>query len=237
MFLQRPIERLPFVSGKTEIKTKVSSLTLEVIPILRFQTYFILMGSAGYLFQPIVLRVRQTPTQVSINGNDYWPDHIFALIYLGQFAHGICVAFGMTSYDSIYIQLMMALSYRFRTLSEMLTLLDYPGPRDDGKDRRILTNVYKMHLNVLEYASVFLKNFSINSTRAPFQCYRTLSQLLQRLRSSTAGDESLCQLWYHVHPADEWHGLSQRVRYDRIQFTSSNQHWLWSVPANGGGQL
>lgn len=112
--------------------------------------YFILMGSASYLFQPIVLRVRETPTQVSINGNDNWPDHIFVLIYLGQFAHGVCVAFGLTSYDSVFVQCMMAMSYRFRTLKELLNLLSYQGPRDSNRDRKILTDVYKMHLDVLE---------------------------------------------------------------------------------------
>lgn len=117
---------------------------------LRFQTYFILMGCVGYVIQPIVLRVRETPTQISINGDDNWSDHIYVLLYLAQCAHCYCAAFGMTSYDSIFIQCMMSIGYRFRTLSEMLTLLDYPGARDERKDRRILTYVYKMHLNVLQ---------------------------------------------------------------------------------------
>lgn len=116
----------------------------------RLSTGFILMGTSTYLFQPIIMRVRETPTQVSLNGNNDWPDHVFFLLYLGQFTHGVCAGLGMTSYDSAFIMCIMSMAYRFRTLTQMLTLLDYTGTRNDQKDRQILDDIYKMHIDVLE---------------------------------------------------------------------------------------
>lgn len=110
----------------------------------------VFLCSASYLFTPMVLRVRETPTQVSINGNDYWPDHIFVAIYIGQFIHGSCVCFGISAYDLVFITFTMTMSYRFRTMTEILKLLNYVGKRDDKKDRKILVDLYKMHLSVLE---------------------------------------------------------------------------------------
>lgn len=113
-------------------------------------TATVFVATCFYLFNPVFMRVRETPTQVSINGNDYWPDHVFALIYLGQFIHGVCVGFGLTAYDDVFIQFTMSMSYRFRTLTELLKLLNYSGERNNQKDRQILVDIYKLHLSVLE---------------------------------------------------------------------------------------
>lgn len=134
-----------------DIVTGVFARTNAYITIcIRINTVLIGIGTCAYLFQPIVTGVRETPTQVSINGNDYWPDHIFYMIYLAQFTHGCCVGLGMIGYDNIFIQFTMAMSYRFRTMTELLHLLDYSGERSEAKDRQVLVDIYKMHLKVLE---------------------------------------------------------------------------------------
>lgn len=117
----------------------------------RILTSLIVLGTLAFLFTPIVTGVRETPTQLSINGNDYWPDRTFVLIYIGQFVHGSCVGFGLTGYDDVFIQFTMTMSYRFRTMTELLGLLNYKGNRDYSKDRQVLVDIYQMHLEVLEY--------------------------------------------------------------------------------------
>lgn len=121
------------------------------IPLLnRVMSAFVCASTLLYLFQPLVSGNRETPTQVNINGNDYWPIRIFLMIYLGQFIHGVCVGFGITAYDDVFIQCIMVMSYRFKTLGELLKLLNYDGLRDEKRDRKILVDVYKMHLSALE---------------------------------------------------------------------------------------
>lgn len=116
----------------------------------RIITSLVVSACGLYVIQPIVLRVRKTPTPISINGNDYWPTHIFGIIYLGQFINAIIHGCGLSAYDGVFIQCTMTMSYRFRTLKEVLNLLNYSGPRDDQRDRQILVDIYKMHLSVLE---------------------------------------------------------------------------------------
>lgn len=108
------------------------------------------MATFFYVFNPIFMRVRETPTQVSINGNTDWPDHIFVLIYLGEIMHGFCVMCGVSAYDNVFVQFTMSMAYRFRTMKELLELLNYSGQRDNQRDRRILVDLYKMHLSVLK---------------------------------------------------------------------------------------
>lgn len=117
------------------------------------------MGSAAasYLLQPLVLGNRATPTLVSVNGVVYWPTHTFLVIYVGQVIYGLCVFFLLSGYDAIFIQCIMTMSYRFRTMAELLQLLNYAGPRDEQKDKDLIGMIYRMHLSVLEYECLSLQ--------------------------------------------------------------------------------
>lgn len=75
---------------------------------------------------------------------------IFVIIYVGQVLYGLCVFFLLSGYDAIFMQCTMTMSYRFRTMSQLLLLLNYPGSRDSAKDTEIIRLIYKMHLGVLE---------------------------------------------------------------------------------------
>lgn len=115
-----------------------------------------LLGSAAfsYLLQPLLRGNRETPTIVSINDVVYWPMSIFLAIYVGQVIYGLCVCFLLSGYDAIFIQCIMTMSYRFKTMAQLLILLhEQPGDReqkrDDAKDREVIGLVYKMHLSVL----------------------------------------------------------------------------------------
>lgn len=87
---------------------------------------------------------------VSIDGNDYWPGPAFFLLYCCQVCHAAFSGFGLAAYDGVFLQITMSLTYRFTTMRELLNLLDYQGKRDNGKDRQILVDIYKMHYSVLE---------------------------------------------------------------------------------------
>lgn len=123
---------------------------LYISSSIRIMSIFVVIGAFAYALQPVLLRVHETPTQVSINGNDQWPLHTFVLIYVAQVTTGVILALGICGYDNVFIQCSMVMSYRFRTMSQLLNLLNYKGPRDAGKDRQVLVDVYKMHLSVLE---------------------------------------------------------------------------------------
>lgn len=81
--------------------------------------------------------------------------HTFLVIYVGQVIYGVCVCFLLSGYDAIFIQCIMTMSYRFRTMARLLQLLNVTDGRkeEDGraKDKEIIGLVYKMHCSVLEY--------------------------------------------------------------------------------------
>lgn len=117
---------------------------------IRIMSICVVIGAFAYALQPVLLRVHETPTQVSINGNDQWSLPVFVLIYVTQVTTGVILALGICGYDNVFIQCSMVMSYRFRTMGQLLSLLNYKGPRDARKDMQVLVDVYKMHLSVLE---------------------------------------------------------------------------------------
>lgn len=127
-------------------------LSLFRISALVYRINCVLLGSAAasYLLQPLLKGNRETPTIISIDGVVYWPMRIFVIIYVGQVLYGLCVFFLLSGYDAIFMQCTMTMSYRFRTMSQLLLLLNYPGSRDSAKDTEIIRLIYKMHLGVLE---------------------------------------------------------------------------------------
>lgn len=127
-------------------------LSLFRISALVYRINCVLLGTAAasYLLQPLLKGNRETPTIISIDGVVYWPMRIFVIIYVGQVLYGLCVFFLLSGYDAIFMQCTMTMSYRFRTMSQLLLLLNYPGSRDSAKDTEIIRLIYKMHLGVLE---------------------------------------------------------------------------------------
>lgn len=90
------------------------------------------------------------PTPISVNGNECWPFRVYLALYLGQFIHAFCVVCGLSGYDVIFIQCLLVMKYRFRMMSNMLSLLQDIKQRDSEKHKEILVDVHKMHLDVME---------------------------------------------------------------------------------------
>lgn len=103
-----------------------------------------------YLVMPLWEGNRSMPTPISIGGNKYWSLQVWLVLYCGQIIHGCCVFFALSGYDTIFIQCTMLMKYRFRMMSNMLSLLRDTKQSDSRKHKEILVDVYKMHLDVLE---------------------------------------------------------------------------------------
>lgn len=104
----------------------------------------------SYAINPIWKRFTETPTQLSINGNSDWSFPIYHLIYGSQLIYCYYGFVAMSAYDLFFIQCIMQLSYRFTTMSDLLSLLQETGERNARKDKEVLVDIYKMHLDVLE---------------------------------------------------------------------------------------
>lgn len=112
----------------------------------------VLVGSAVmfYLGQPLLIGNRAVPTTVSIDGVHYFTFRVFVSIYLGQILHGICVFLVLSGYDAIFIQSTMLMTYKFKTMIDLLQLLKDCQETRPAAQKQILVDICKMHLNVLE---------------------------------------------------------------------------------------
>lgn len=110
-----------------------------------------LVGSAVvfYLAQPLIKGNRTTPTPISLNGVTYHPSPVFLSFYFGQLIHAFFVFVAMSGYDAIFIQCIQLATYRFRTMSQLLGLLKNCEAEDVQKQKEILVDMSKMHLDVL----------------------------------------------------------------------------------------
>lgn len=124
-------------------------LTLCPSPPSRINTLVIVVTVLSYLAQPMVAGNNGTPTLISINGTTDWSLSVYCLIYASQAIYAFSVLFSMGAYDAIFIQCIMVLLFRFRTMSHILRLLDESGYRSPVEDKEILVDVYKMQLDVL----------------------------------------------------------------------------------------
>lgn len=116
----------------------------------RVNTALIAAAFMFYLAKPLLIGKRSLPTPISINGEQYFYLPVFLSFFAGQIIHGICVVTALSGYDAIFIQCIMLMKYKFRTMSHLLQLLQdcHNIAPDDQTD--ILEDLYKMHLNVLK---------------------------------------------------------------------------------------
>lgn len=116
----------------------------------RVNTALIAAAFMFYLAKPLLIGKRSLPTPISINGEQYFSLPVFLSFFAGQIIHGICVVTALSGYDAIFIQCIMLMKYKFRTMSHLLELLQdcHNIAPDDQTD--ILEDLYKMHLNVLK---------------------------------------------------------------------------------------
>lgn len=54
---------------------------------------------------------------ISYDGNLYHSRSLFLAIYLGQILHGLCVFLRISAYDAIFMQCIMVMTYKFRTMT------------------------------------------------------------------------------------------------------------------------
>lgn len=158
---KRPTSTSPFAYGKfIRHSTTISRICQLILFLFQIRINCVIIGTAAlsYVLQPLINGNRETPAVISINGVTYWPLHIFLAIYAGQVLYAFCVFFILCAYDVIFIQCVLTMSYRFRTMCEILKLLNYSGPRLDEKDKQIIVDVYLMHLSVLRYVYMPIAN-------------------------------------------------------------------------------
>ena len=105
-----------------------------------------------YLTLPLLEGNRATPTPVSIDGVilSQVSFKYFVLIYGGEFLHAFFVFLVISGFDAIFIQCIMSMTFRFRTMRELLNLLSDCSKLQPEEQKEILVDIYKMHLNVLE---------------------------------------------------------------------------------------
>lgn len=71
-------------------------------------------------------------------------------IYLLQMLHCYLIFFGATGFDAVFMQGIMILSYKFRSMTGLLGLLDNCSEQEEGVQREILVDIHKMHLDILQ---------------------------------------------------------------------------------------
>lgn len=79
-----------------------------------------------------------------------WPRKYFVFFYMDFSLNGFLLCFSVMAEEAFFMFNVVVLSTRFGTITEILKLLNYGGVRDRQKDKRILTDCYLMHLEVIE---------------------------------------------------------------------------------------
>lgn len=117
----------------------------------RLDIVLIVSAVSTYAIFPVFIGFSELPTQISINGKDDWTFPNYQIIYGLQLIYCFYGIGAMIAFDCVFIQCVMQFTYRFQTLSDLLSLLrETDQPRNSKKDKQILVDIYKMHLDVQE---------------------------------------------------------------------------------------
>lgn len=74
---------------------------------------------------------------------------MFIAHYVGQAIHGVFVVTAISGYDAIFIQCIMLMTYKFKTMVDLLHILKDCREKDQLQQQQVLVDLHKMHLNVL----------------------------------------------------------------------------------------
>lgn len=117
----------------------------------RTNTLSLTFAVTVYIFGPILSgNYNATPTLVSINGSAIWDGAIYFTIYGCQIVFALCVLFSLGGYDAIFMQCIMVLMYRFRTMSNIAFQIESGPERSHSRDKEILMDLYDFHLSALK---------------------------------------------------------------------------------------
>lgn len=104
------------------------------------------------------MSVLDLPTPLVFNAvpSSDWPLGLFIFLYLDFSYNGLLVLFNSLSDGSFFIFNVVIMGNRFRTITDILKLLNYDGPRNRPWDQKILTDCCLLHAEVLEYVKIKL---------------------------------------------------------------------------------
>lgn len=124
--------------------------TVLINLLCRTNTLSLTIAVVFYIFGPILSGNNATPTLVSINGSANWDVPIYLTIYGCQIVFALGVLFSLGGYDAIFMQCIMVLMYRFRTMSNIAFQIETGPERSHARDKEILIDLYEFHLSVLK---------------------------------------------------------------------------------------
>lgn len=116
---------------------------------ISFNIFIFVFATTFYVTWPLALGNRTTPTPLSYNGETYFSQRVFLTIYVAQVLHAHCVCFGINGFDILFIQSILILTFHFTTMRNILKMLDNCMEVSEQKQKDIMVQIYKMHLDQL----------------------------------------------------------------------------------------
>lgn len=105
-----------------------------------------------YLSMPILTGSGELPTPTTLNGvqDKDLPSSVFYPLYFLYTTNSIIIFFYVMADDIFFILNILMFYKRFETIKDILGLLNYGGERNRQKDKRILRDTYRMHIELKE---------------------------------------------------------------------------------------
>lgn len=132
------------------IRARIAKSDNWLAQCLRFNSILVFFAATTYMIQPILSRQFVTPTPIKLKGQSEFPLEEFVAIYTIQVIQAYCSMILVIGYDAIFILLISAITHKFDAINDVLKTLQYEGPRNHERDRRILLDCHLMHVDVLE---------------------------------------------------------------------------------------
>lgn len=117
---------------------------------IKINTVLIFSAVGFYVSLPMWQGNQLTPTPLTFGGQMYTSGSVYLTTYGAQMIHAFCVSLTLSGYDAIFILCTMIMTYRFKTMIELLKLLQDCTTKDGPSQREIIVDIYKMHLELLE---------------------------------------------------------------------------------------
>lgn len=105
-----------------------------------------------YVAKPFFGSDLELPTPLVFNGipSSDWPNELMIFLYVDFSYNGLLVLLYALADESFFIFNVVIMGNRFATITDILKLLNYEGPRNRAWDRKILSDCCSLHAEVLE---------------------------------------------------------------------------------------
>lgn len=117
--------------------------------LIRWNTGMMLSTGILCLLVPLLAGERKTPVVVSLGGETYHPLPLFVALYLAQCTH-VCYCAVMCGFDGFFMQCIQQLSYKYRTMSDLLKMLRNCQDMAVETQTGTLGLIYRMHVGTLK---------------------------------------------------------------------------------------